>query len=81
MLYYPNFWAQALEPEPKLVSLIGLMNYNFLSGPVILGSAPGAGAFFVTYETSKKTFQNFSSKCLNFFLRQLLQRSGRALAA
>ncbi len=27
-------------------------------GPVILGSAPGAAAFFVTYETSKKNLQS-----------------------
>jgi hypothetical protein len=37
------------------------------SGPVILGSAPGAGAFFVTYETSKKTFQKLSGKNLTSF--------------
>jgi hypothetical protein len=37
------------------------LNVVTISGPVILGSAPGAAAFFVTYETSKKTLQKYST--------------------
>ena len=39
----------------------------FTSGPVVLGSAPGAAAFFVTYETSKKTLQKLENKEGLFF--------------